>query len=82
MYCHPIPEPLSAKISAKISSFLSVSIMIACPVRPTVPLDQCTAYWLEKDAISQAWRVGIAAVLDNAFCMDVYQLRAPSKINL
>ena len=37
-------EPLSAKISAKISSFLSVSIKIACTVRPTVPLDQCTGW--------------------------------------
>ena len=37
-------EPLSAKISAKISSFLSVSIMIAYTVRPTVPLDQHTGW--------------------------------------
>ena len=51
----PVLSSDSGPLSAKISSFLSVSIMIACTVRPTVPLDH---YWLEKDAI-QAWRVGI-----------------------
>ena len=69
----PVLSSDSEPLSAKISSFMSLSIMIACTVRPIVPLDQRTGWKRTLFKLGE-WVTRI--------CMDAYQLRAPNKIYL
>ena len=77
----PLEMPLNFLLCCRLMNCLYCHPILSRSFQYPLPCLSIN-FWLEKDAI-QAWRVGTRyAVLGNAFCMDVYQLRARNKINL